>query len=468
MSRFTDDHYWIVNQLVDAANAGGITLNISQLARDLGIPRSTLRKYIWRIDEDRYDCASSGSKKLPTQWAVKFVNARTNHSIKDNKQPDITMRTEYTIKSDDEAIVSSTSSTITSIDELLDFFNIDRAVWEPERPTVNTWQGFHKVGDEEEPRIVTMYQIKTSLRRKVSKQLEDATTLLIERFSNSTAPPKYNMPDVALDSSERNHLLEVCLYDHHFGKLAWPSETGEAYDLPIADMLYRKALERILARSETYHIDRILMPIGHDLLNYDNARGETANGTPQDNDSRPALVFDTACSAVIYAVEKLAEVAPVDVVYVPGNHDTNTGRYVTSVVKAWFRNTLHVTVNASPAPRKAYTYGNVFIGLAHGDGPAKYLNHLPTVFASEFPKEWGSTKYHEIHIGHFHSRSEVSYMPLSNTGGVFVRVLPSLCGRDYWHAKMGFIGSTRATDAYVWSGETGLSGYLSIGVDELL
>lgn len=375
--------------------------------------------------------------------------------------------TSYREKSDDEIELSSRSATITSLEELLAFFHIDTAIWEADRPTINTWQNFYKrgSGDEAEAEVVTLYQIKTTLRRRVSRVMEDSFAMLMERMRAEA--PLYPHRSYRGINGEP-HLLEVAIYDHHFGKLAWHVETGEDYDVRIADQLYRRAVDQILARARPYCIDRILMPIGHDLLNYDNARGETTAGTPQDNDSRPAKVFSAACSAVIYAIERLVEVSPVDVIYVPGNHDTNTGRYVTCVAKAWFDKCEEVTVDDGPAPYKHYVYGDVFLGLTHGDGPQRARNQLPMTFASQFREEWGKARHHEIHLGHFHTKHETSFMPLFESGGVLMRVLPSLCGRDYWHTKMGYLGGSRATDAFLWSATKGLAGYFTTSAEELL
>jgi len=379
------------------------------------------------------------------------------------------------IEDGDELALTSFSWRIRSIDELMAEHQIDQSIWEPDKSNIGYHEGFYKTpidSDDDyvgptryEAKVVGLHRISCSLRRKVTKVIEDAFAMLMERMRAEA--PIYPARSYRGLNSEP-HLLELALYDHHYGKLAWHVETGQDYDLSIADQLYRRAVDQILARAKPYGIDRILFPIGHDLLNYDNARGETTSGTPQDNDSRPAKVFDAACAAVIYAIERLVEVAPVDVIYVPGNHDTNVGRFVACTVGAWFHRCSEVTVDIGPAPMKCYTYGDVFLGLTHGDGSAKYRASLPMLFTQQFLAEWGRTKHHEIHLGHFHTKNETSFMPLFESGGVLMRVLPSLCGRDYWHTRMGYLGASRATDALLWSSGTGLAGYFTTSVEELL
>lgn len=58
------------------------------------------------------------------------------------------------------------SGRITTLEELLDFCQVDRNVWETERHTLNTWEGFSKDNDGN-PVVTTLHQVKAYLRRRV-------------------------------------------------------------------------------------------------------------------------------------------------------------------------------------------------------------------------------------------------------------------------------------------------------------
>jgi hypothetical protein len=471
----TADELWIVAALRERTEADGERWGRPRLADAVGRSEATLARYLVGsgilatdgmavlVRGERVGVASEAARAR----VESLLNPRRLQTAKSasSAPPPPPHELSQTWRADDAQEVSSRSTRIRSLDELLAAFDIDRAVWEVDRPTVNSWEGLYTVtGSDGERRAetVTLYQIKASLRRRVSRTVEEGFRLLAERLQGGApATP-------VAGASDDGHLLEFSLVDHHFGKLAWRGETGEDYDLRIAERLYRGSADLTIQRFRHWPIGRILMPIGHDLLNWDSARGETAGGTPQDNDSRPAKVLASALASIVYAVERLAEVAPVDVVYVSGNHDPTTGFAVALAVQAWFRADARVTVDLGVRPRKVFTFGKCFIGLTHGDMAASQKRQLSAIFATEFAEEWGPRPHREIHTGHLHHRGETHYLPLSDCGGTPVRILPSLCGRDAWHARSGYIGGPRATDAYLWHPQRGLAGTVITYADEVL
>ena len=51
--------------------------------------------------------------------------------------------------------------------------------------------------------------------------------------------------------------------------------------------------------------------------------------------------------------------------------------------------------------------------------------------------------------------------------GTIIRILPSLSGTDAWHHEKGFVGNTRAAQAYAWGKETGYKGHFQVNMNEL-
>ena len=66
------------------------------------------------------------------------------------------------------------------------------------------------------------------------------------------------------------------------------------------------------------------------------------------------------------AIDRLRPIAPVQVVMVTGNHDTQRLYYLGDVLEAWFRNTKDVAVDNSPRQRKYFRYHGNLIGFTHG------------------------------------------------------------------------------------------------------
>ena len=273
----------------------------------------------------------------------------------------------------------------------------------------------------------------------------------------------YNTPRKRYSESE--HLLIPSLYDHHFGKLAWAPETGVDYDIKIAENLFTEAIANMLSKAAVFGIDRIVLPIGHDFLHIDNIEGTTAAGTPQDVDSRLVKIINTASRAVTTAVSQCLQVAPVDIVWVPGNHDPQTSYYLCKILEAYYRTTDDVTVDVSPMVRKFITYGVSLIGMTHGS--EEKIADLPLIMASSEPEAWAAAEHREWHIGHVHKKKEMRTVTADSFGPVLVRVLPSLCGTDAWHYKKGYVAGNRAAEAYLYHKEHGYAGHISANISEI-
>ena len=182
----------------------------------------------------------------------------------------------------------------------------------------------------------------------------------------------------------------------------------------------------------------------------------TAAGTMQSNDGRYQKAYQVTLGLLVGAIDRLRLVAPVDVISVPGNHDTLSAWTITETVKAWFRNAEDVNVDHSPMLRKYYRHGRCLVGLTHGD--KERPDDLPMLMATERKEDWSQTRYREWFLGHFH-KSAVKIKTVGDEfHGVRVRTLPSLCGTDAWHFGQGYTGNLRSAEMYYLHAERGLAG----------
>lgn len=330
----------------------------------------------------------------------------------------------------------------TNIDELLEYFEVDRDIWQVDRHVVNQWGSGN------------MLQVKAWLKRRVTPVEEEVIRSLIER-SVQPLPAK---PAILEEPSLDGHMLVLSPVDHHFGKMAWGKETGDNYDLKIAEQLYVWAVEDALAQVGDRKLDEIHIPVGHDLYHFDSSRGTTASGTQMDVDSRPGKVFVSACFAVAAAIQRASEEAPVFVHFVPGNHDPTWSHHLCVFLWAFFKDVENVHVDFSPMGRKYVEYGTNLILMTHGDMSQQNIKNLPTQLAVMMPEAWGRTRHWEIHLGHFHNQKEMAFIPLQEQSGVMLRILPSLCGTDEWHFTKGFVGNKRAMVSLLYSKERGYTG----------
>lgn len=249
-------------------------------------------------------------------------------------------------------------------------------------------------------------------------------------------------------------LLVLAVPDLHLGKLAWGRETGENWDLQIAERAYRDAVANILVRAHAIGFHEIEIPVGHDFFHIDGfVDGKvptTFNGTPQDVDGRWQKAWDLGSDLLVWTIERALEVSErVTVKQVSGNHDKTKAYMFCRLLEAYFRNEGRVEFDIGPDPRKFTRWGNV--GLMHTHGSDEKPQNLANLFQIEAPKTWGETLFREILMGHLHKKREW----MDEEGGVVYNRLSSLSGADAWHHEQGWKGAVRSARGIIYCSHEG-------------
>ena len=352
-----------------------------------------------------------------------------------------------------EGNIETVSDQIKSLEEALEFFDVNPDYWAVKRYVINQWGK----GD--------MMQVKVWLERRVPEPVVDALEELVKR---SQWHGVWKKSSHAWPTPRGSHMLVMSLVDQHFGKLAHGEETGDDYDLTHAEDLYVKAAGRTMGKAKGYHITKVVLPVGNDLFHFDTGRGRTGNDTQMDFDSRPTKVFVAGCMAVIKAVDLITDSgANVEIVYVPGNHDPTWSHHLCVFLWGWFREDDRVTVDFSACPDKMIQFGVNLIYFTHGDMSQKNRNSLPLYVAMHHPEAWAAATTREIHMGHFHHERETVFVPTAEETGVVMRILPSLCATDQWHYVKGFRGNRRLTLSFLYGEDTGLEAILPVSETSL-
>jgi hypothetical protein len=348
---------------------------------------------------------------------------------------------------------------IRTLDQALAESKVDMEAWQVDRHVVNSWEV--TIGGSQtksgEPETFTNYQVKVWLKRRVPAPLEEAIAKATDRLLRGR-PPCHRPPRTKLP---RDILLEVALYDAHFGKLAWRRETGTDYDLKIAEAIYQHAVEDLLGRVAGWPVGEILFPVGNDFLHAQNDEAQTPRGKNHlDTDGRLAKAFEAGILAVARAVDSCLTVAPVRLVWVPGNHDPQASYFLAKVLEARYAGRKGVVVDVGLNPRKYHRHGTCLLGMTHGSDERH--RDLPLIMAGEQAEAWAETTCREWHIGHLHQRRQTVHLAGETVGPVMVRILPSLSASDAWHHTKGYVGGPRAAEAYLWSASGGYVGHFSV------
>lgn len=237
-------------------------------------------------------------------------------------------------------------------------------------------------------------------------------------------------------------MLELALPDFHIGRR----------DIKEAEKVFMTALEDLLTEATTnYQIDQILFPVGNDWLNTDTLRYTTTKGTDQFDVAPWSETFRYGWQILASAIDRCAEIAPVHVTVVQGNHDKGRMFYIGDVLSAYFRNDKNVTVDNEDAPFRFYRYGEVLLMFDHGQLRSR---NYPLIMADERKDDWAKSTYREVHVGHIHQERV-----LNEDRGVKVRYLPSMVHENDYERREGY-RHMRVAQGLVWSRNTGLKSIL--------
>lgn len=359
-------------------------------------------------------------------------------------------------ESKDECTLTYHGEKIETVEQLLASAGIDMRLWEISEQSVNNWEvaGKRRMGQDADRKWLAdklwktgLRQIKVKLRRRAPKVVQDGILDLIKDFRPWK---KFSTPKVADDG---NYLLGIYLDDAHFGKRCWAQESGDNYDLDIAVQTFRDGFDDLLAKSMRYakNVNRIWFPIGNDFFHVNDWQSRTGNETRvESTDDRFPKVFRAGTECVLNAIKRLSEIAPVDVIWVPGNHDPATSWHLAFLSECVFRNNPHVKVDMSLRGRKYHRYGCTLVGFCHGEKVKE--NKLPTLMSSEARHLIDSNvHFREWHLGHLHIARETEFRTEDSLPNTIIRRVPSLCGTDGWHDQQGFVDTYKMAEAYLWS-----------------
>jgi hypothetical protein len=384
------------------------------------------------------------------------------------------------VNGDSCVIARSTTEKVRTLADLIRVCDIDTAEWEIVEWSCKASQqasvprAVRPATDKKwtrpstEPVLTQMFHVSAKLRRK-SRAVLTLEALRTGLVADIRAEVKRGR---AIAPSRRyvngDWLFEFSPFDLHMGKYTWNEETVTNYDTDMAADLFDASLDFLLARAMKLtdgRLSRVLCVFGNDVSHIDSKRGQTTAGTPMDVDTRYIRVYRRICEVHRRAVDRLRDVAPVDIKIVSGNHDELTSFHLGEILATRYDGVRHVTVDNSPRQRKYYEFGTNLFGFTHGD--SEKVSELPLVMAREIPEQWARCASREWHIGHKHIAEKFAWrseQDLFSDKGVRVRRLASLSAHDAWHTKHAYM-DRRACDGFVFHRDAGFTDHLSFNVD---
>jgi hypothetical protein len=300
---------------------------------------------------------------------------------------------------------------------------------------------------------VVMEWEKTSLDRQLADDAYRQSLLDLTKEVRGLAPV-IKAPAVCDDDL----LAVIPMGDPHFGLLAWAKETGDDFDLDIAERVTVGAVDRLVGLVPPA-ATAMLLNLG-DFWHADNSTNRTPkSGAPLDVDGRFAKIASVGFRAMVRCINRMREKHRRIIVRCNrGNHDPHQSFMLAMALDAYFHNVPQVEIDLSPSTFYYYRFGKVLIGSTHGDG-AK-LSDLPLIMATDVPADWAAAEYRHWHCGHFH------HDQLKESPGCTVETHRTLAGKDSWHSHEGY-RSGRDMKAIIYHREYGEITRLRCGIQAL-
>jgi len=264
--------------------------------------------------------------------------------------------------------------------------------------------------------------------------------------------PKY--PTVKYGRVTDGHLKLIDIADLHIAKYAIGRNGLISYDVDTATSRAHTAVETLLSRTQGFPTEKFWLPIGNDVLHIDNKLNTTTKGTRQDVQGMWWQAFRAAKDMYVAVIDRLAGIAPVEVIYNSSNHDEHLGFCLAEVLAAHYANCKGVTFTIEPQNDRIYKeYGQSMVGFDHGDGAKD--KDLPLLMACEEPQLWARCPNRYLMRHHLHHWSKREFVAGKDMPGVTLQYMRSPSAADFWHQKMGYVGAPQAIDAFVFHPDDG-------------
>lgn len=299
--------------------------------------------------------------------------------------------------------------------------------WAPEHGMTHVAPpGFHIKG-------TSTYHTETRQWVKTQKDKESRIEDLLEAFEMASERFKGQSKAVPATLSryvDEDLLAVYPMGDPHIGMFSWPEETGQAFDLKIAEQHLVQAVDHLVDLAPPAK-QALIINLG-DFYHTDLKENRTLrSANALDVDTRWAKVLAVGIRIMQRCIDQsLTKHTRVRVINEIGNHDDHSAVMLSLCLANYYNNNPRVEVDTGPAPYHWHRFGKTLIGVTHGDKCK--IDQLPTIMAADRKEDWGETDHRYWYTGHVHHDS------LKEFRGCTVETFRTLAARDAWHHGAGY------------------------------
>jgi hypothetical protein len=229
----------------------------------------------------------------------------------------------------------------------------------------------------------------------------------------------------------RDKQVDILLGDPHFGMLSWHVETGNDFDLAIADEYMAAAVDLLIERTPVAEMCRVVN-LGDFFHANDQTSATPRGGNRLDTDSRFAKVTRLGYSMLRRIVDRARQKFPlVEVISLQGNHDPTISLALQMWLEAVYEGDSTVRIVPNENPYIVREFGECLTMYHHGDGAKP--EQCPGILASwGRGRPWGRCEHREIQGGHVHHLTRKEFP------GVVFETSRTTAPGDFWHHWKGY------------------------------
>jgi hypothetical protein len=284
----------------------------------------------------------------------------------------------------------------------------------------------------------TLYKDGVAKIQWVKTRLDDSRNQ--QAMLEAIEAMKDDIPRVSLMNAPPAGNDNLCncyvITDYHMGMLAWDEESGENWDINIAEDLLVKWFKQAIAQSPDSN--QAVFAQLSDFLHFDGMDAVTpASKHLLDVDSRFSKLVRSAIRVLRIVIDMLlAKHQNVHIIMADANHDPVSQIWLREWFSVLYENEPRITVDKSPNPYNAYEFGNTALFFHHGH--KRNVANVSNVFASQFREMYGRTKYAYAHLGHLH------HIDVKENNLMIVEQHRTLAANDAYGARGGYLSGRDA------------------------
>jgi hypothetical protein len=315
---------------------------------------------------------------------------------------------------------------------LLELHKLDKSRWKVVSYKNNYWHSQIKGGKR-----LVMYQSKVTVKPYNYDEISPYS--LKTWFEQFTPKPISNVNRIS-NYGQGNSCLLLPVVDLHYNLLATTFITGNEYNCKIAKDRFLSVIDDNIEQSKDKGVSKIIFPIGNDLFNANGINGTTFKGTQQTNEKHIFEAYIELFEIMVEALRRLGEIAPVDVIYIPSNHDKEICFYFIYNLYTQFKNETKINVNVdySPINNKYRRFGNTLMMFTHDVKMDKAGN----IVFDEADELKDGAKWIEVFLAHLHSET------VKQERNITLRRLPTISGKSSWTVESGY-GSNLVSQSFL-------------------